>query len=69
MKCSMRFLLLAMLMYFCVGHSVAQTGLTDDIDSQSESIADVMNYFPMTNGVGTAGQPTPAVPTPLVIGK
>ena len=59
MKFSMRSLLLTMTMYFWVSHSLAQTGLTDDIHSQSESIADVMNYFPMANGIGTAGQPTP----------
>ena len=59
MKFSMRSLLLTMTMYFCVSHSLAQTSLTDDIYSQSESIADVMNYFPMANGIGTAGQPTP----------
>ena len=59
MKFSMRSLLLTMTMYFWVSDSLAQTGLTDDIHSQSESIADVMNYFPMANGIGTAGQPTP----------
>ena len=59
MKISMRSLSFVMLMFVCVSHSIAQTDLSDDGDGQPESIADVMNYFPMTNEVGTAGQPTP----------
>ncbi len=59
MKNSMRSLLFTMVMGFCVSSSLAQTGLTDVSPGQSDSIADVLNYFPMANGIGTAGQPTP----------
>lgn len=59
MKISIRSLSFVMLVFFCIGHSTAQTNSTDDSDGQPESIADVMNYFPMTSGIGTAGQPTP----------
>lgn len=59
MKNKIRSLLLTVLMCFCVANSLAQSDLTDEIDSRPKSIADIMNFFPMANGIGTAGQPTP----------
>lgn len=59
MEFSTRRLLLTMLLYICVSPTLAQMVLIEDASSQSESIADVMNYFPMTESIGTAGQPTP----------
>jgi len=60
LKASTRSLLLTILIYLCVNQSMAQTSSIEDTPNQSQSIADVMNYFPMANGVGTAGQPTPS---------
>jgi protein tyrosine phosphatase (PTP) superfamily phosphohydrolase (DUF442 family) len=59
MKIAMRSLSLAMLMFFCASYSLAQSDFGDDTHSQSDSIANVINYFPIADDIGTAGQPTP----------